>query len=79
MKAEPTALDLVELDLDFRLLSLWLQAWDVERWNHEIVAPFLRLSYWNGYQDALTESRRGKLLRDHRQHVPTRKRRDGAR
>ncbi len=71
--SEPTALDLLELDLDVRLVSVWVQAWGVEQWDPEVAAPFLRVSYWSGYQDALTEKQRGKLLRDHGQSVPTRK------
>ena len=69
---EPSALDLFELDLDVRLLWVWLQAWEVEKWDQEIAAPFLRVAYWSGYRDALTE-KRGKLYRDHGQSVPTRR------
>jgi len=71
-ETEPSALDLLELDLDVRLLALWLQAWEVEQWGTEIVAPFLRVAYWTGYRDALTENERGKLYTDCGQTVPVR-------
>jgi hypothetical protein len=73
----PTALDLLELDLDVRLFSLWRQVWEVESWDQDSFAPFLRVAYWNGYRDALTESQRGKLYGDHHQPVPRRGRCDG--
>lgn len=72
-RTEPTALDLLELDLDSRLLVLWFQAWDVGTWDLEILAPFLRVAYWTGYMEALTEKQRGRLLRDHGQQIPPRK------
>lgn len=65
---------LVEVDLDARLLPVWAEAWPVNEWDLETVAPFLRLAYYVGYRDALTEKRRGALLRDHRQPVPHRAR-----
>jgi len=77
--AEPSALALLELDLDARLLSSWVEVWKVEGLDRQVVAPFLRVSYWTGYMDALTEGSRGKLLRDHGQPVPIRKRASGRR
>jgi hypothetical protein len=35
LSAEPTALELLELDLDARLLAVWLQAWAVESFDRE--------------------------------------------
>jgi len=71
-RSSPTSLELLELDLDARLVSLWLEAWSVAEWNEEAVAPFLRVAYWNGYTDALTESQRGVLYEDHGLDVPER-------
>lgn len=71
-EADLSALELLELDLDVRILALWLQAWEVEQWETEIVAPFLRVAYWTGYRDALTENQRGKLYADCGQRVPAR-------
>jgi hypothetical protein len=68
----PSALELLELDLDARLFVLWLEAWTVEAWDQELVAPFLRVAYWQGYTDALTERQRGSLYRDHGVAVPAR-------
>jgi hypothetical protein len=72
MRAIPTALELLELDLDARLLALWFEAWTVKEWDQQLAAPFFRVAYWQGYSDALTEGRRGCLYRDHGQAVPTR-------
>jgi len=71
---DPTPIQLLELDLDVRLLALWLEAWGVEEWDAQVVAPFLRLAYWSGYKDALTEPRRGVLYLHHGESVPPRKR-----
>ena len=74
MTAKPTTFDLLELDLDTRLVSVWLQAWEVEDWGSTILGPFLRLAYGSGYTDALTETRRGTLFTTHSHPVPTRRR-----
>jgi len=68
----PPGLDSLEVELDARLLSLWLQAWEVEEWDPEVVGPFLRLAYGTGYHDALTEVRRGELYRTLGQLAPPR-------
>jgi hypothetical protein len=65
MSSEPTALDLLEVDIDARLLDVWSQVWMIQEWDEEIVAPCIRVAYWNGYTDALTEEARGSLYRDH--------------
>lgn len=72
MAAKPTTFDLIELDLDTRLVSVWLQAWEVEEWDCQILGPFLRLAYGMGYSDALTESQRGALYKEHGHEVPER-------
>jgi hypothetical protein len=77
--AQPTALDLLELDLDARLLWVWLEAWPIDDWDESRVAPFLRCAYFTGYRDALTEARRGSLFRAHGQRVPTRQQPEASR
>jgi hypothetical protein len=57
----PSILERVEAELDTRLLPAWLQAWEIEGWDIEVVGPFLRLAYGMGYQDALIEPCRGTL------------------
>lgn len=69
----PTTHEMLELDLDVRLSWLWMQAWAVGEWDEAIVASFLRMAYFTGYSEALTESRRGTLYRAHSQPVPARK------
>jgi hypothetical protein len=75
MTARPTATELLELDLDVRLLWVWFQAWEVEEWDASRIAPFLRIAYFTGYRDALTEAQRGALFRAHGERVPLRERR----
>lgn len=72
--AQPTTLDLLELDLDARLLWVWIEAWGIGAWDESRVAPFLRCAYFTGYRDALTETRRGSLFKEHGQRVPKRQR-----
>jgi hypothetical protein len=71
---EPSTFGRVEAELDARLLAVWLKAWEIDAWDLEILGPFLRLAYGTGYQDALTESRRGKLYETLGHAVPVRKR-----
>jgi hypothetical protein len=73
MREKPTALDLLEADLDARIVSLWVVAWEVEEWDSEVLGPFLRVAYWTGYTDALTEAQREELYSQHGQAVPSRK------
>jgi hypothetical protein len=72
--SEPATFARVEAELDARLLAVWLQAWEIDVWDLGILGPFLRLAYGTGYQDALTESRRGKLCETLGHAVPVRKR-----
>jgi hypothetical protein len=72
--AEPGRDDLLHLDLDFRLISLWSDAWEIAELNAEQFGAFLRFAYGMGYRDALTERERGKLYRDHGYSVPERRR-----
>ena len=65
----PSRIDLLELDIDIRLHSLWEQA-DETNWTTETVAAFIRAAYGIGYCDALTEERSGQLCHDHGYRVP---------
>ncbi len=70
MAKRPTRIELLELDIDVRLLDLWNEACDVTDWNIEVVAAFLRAAYGKGYCDALTEDDPGSLCRDHGYRLP---------
>ena len=72
MAKRPTRIELLELDIDVRLLDLWSEACDVSDWNIEVVAAFLRAAYGKGYCDALTEDAPGALCRDHGYRIPGR-------
>jgi hypothetical protein len=72
MAKRPTRIELLELDIDVRLLDLWNEACDVSDWNIEVVAAFLRAAYGKGYCDALTEDAPGSLCRDHGYRIPGR-------
>lgn len=79
ISGKPTSDDLLHLDIDARLVSLWTEAWQVTEWDSERIAPFLRLAYFLGYRDALTERHRGALYRAHGQlPPPTEQRGSGA-
>jgi hypothetical protein len=72
MAKGPSRIDLLELDIDVRLLDLWREAADVSEWSLEIVAAFMRAAYGKGYCDALTEDDPGSLCADHGYRVPAR-------
>jgi hypothetical protein len=72
MPNQPTRIDLLELDIDLRLTDLWREAAEIEEWNLEVVAAFMRAAYGKGYCDALTEDAPGSLCRDHGYRVPER-------
>jgi hypothetical protein len=63
---------LLALDVDCRLLFLWLNLWGDDEWDLDSVASYARFAYWQGYADSLTEARRGSLYRDHGYPVPKR-------
>ena len=65
MSRTPTRIDLLELDIDVRLTDLWREAIDVDEWNLEVVAAFIRAAYGKGYCDALTEESPGALCVEH--------------
>ena len=62
-RADPTRIDLLELDIDLRLADLWREANEIDEWNLEVVGAFMRAAYGKGYCDALTEDAPGLALR----------------
>jgi hypothetical protein len=68
----PTRIDLLELDIDLRLSDLWREALDVDEWNLDVVAAFIRAAYGKGYCDALTEESPGALCLEHGYRIPDR-------
>src|SRR4030095_6771458 len=70
MPKRPTRIDLFELDIALRLADLWREAADVEDWNLDVVAAFMRAAYGKGYCDALTEEAPGSLCEDHGYRIP---------
>jgi hypothetical protein len=73
MPKRPTRIDLLELDIDLRLADLWREAADVQEWNLDVVAAFMRAAYGKGYCDALTEELPGSLCEDHGYRIPPRR------
>jgi hypothetical protein len=73
MPKRPSRIDLLELDIDLRLADLWREADDVDEWNLEVVAAFIRAAYGKGYCDALTEEQPGSLCEEHGYRIPPRK------
>jgi hypothetical protein len=71
MAAQPTRIDLLELDIDIRLADLWREAAGTIEWSLDMVAAFMRAAYGKGYCDALTEDSPGQLCADHGYRVPT--------
>lgn len=74
--SRPTRIDLLELDIDLRLTDLWREAADIEDWNLDVVAAFIRAAYGKGYCDALTEEQPGSLCAEHGYDVPERRERE---
>ena len=73
MTKRPSRIDLLELDIDLRLTDLWREASEIEEWNIEVVAAFMRAAYGKGYCDALTEDSPGSLCEEHGYRVPSRR------
>jgi hypothetical protein len=73
MPESPSRIDLLELDIDMRLVDLWREAAGIEEWSLEVVAAFMRAAYGKGYCDALTEEAPGSLCADHGYRVPDRR------
>ena len=75
MADNPSRIDLLELDIDVRLVDLWREANEIDEWNLEVVGAFIRAAYGKGYCDALTEERPGSLCQEHGYRVPARQER----
>jgi hypothetical protein len=73
MAKRPSRIDLLELDIDLRLADLWREAADIDDWNLEVVAAFIRAAYGKGYCDALTEENQGSLCKEHGYRIPPRR------
>jgi hypothetical protein len=69
----PSRIDLLELDIDLRLADLWREAAEIDDWNLEVVAAFIRAAYGKGYCDALTEDAPGSLCEEHGYRVLSRR------
>jgi len=41
----PSRIELLELDIDTRLSDLWKETLEIEEWNLEVVAAFIRAAY----------------------------------
>jgi len=67
---EPDPADLLELEVDLRLLDLIVDAWREPEWGEALIAGYLRLAFAAGYLDALREPRPGELCRRHGLPVP---------
>lgn len=69
-----TSKELLDLDIDLRIgVDAWTEVWAGHTdGNDKLLCALLRLAYGRGYQDALCEQERGKLLRDHGFAVPSR-------
>ena len=76
MAKRPSRIELLELDIDLRLADLWREADEIDEWNLEIVAAFMRAAYGKGYCDALTEESPGELCHEHGYRVPPQASRD---
>ena len=73
MPESPSRIDLLELDIDVRLVDLWREAAGISEWSLEVVAAFMRAAYGKGYCDALTEDNPGSLCEEHGYRVPMRR------
>src|SRR5260370_19320136 len=75
MPKRPSRIDLLELDIDLRLADLWREAGEIQEWNLDVVAAFMRAAYGKGFCDALTEDAPGSLCVEHGYRVPERSQR----
>jgi hypothetical protein len=73
MAKRPSRVDLLELDIDLRLADLWRELSEINDWNLEIAAAFMRAAYGKGYCDALTEDDPGSLCLDHGYRLPNKR------
>lgn len=73
MVANPSPIELLELDIDLRMASLWEDVVEVDEWSDDVALALMRAAYGKGYADALSEDEPGLLCRDHGRLVPARK------
>ncbi len=73
MGKRPSRIELLELDIDVRLADLWREALEIDEWNINVVAAFMRAAYGKGYCDSLTEDSPGSLCEEHGYRVPARR------
>jgi hypothetical protein len=78
MASRPSRIELLELDIDVRLSDLWREAGEIQEWNLDVVAAFMRAAYGKGYCDSLTEDAPGALCIEHGYRVPERSSREAA-
>lgn len=72
---ELTRSDELALEFDPRLAEIWAAVFTAEPGlEPEKIGWFLRMAYLRGYQDALTESRRGELFTSLGLPIPRRER-----
>jgi hypothetical protein len=71
---DPERVELLELDVDVRLSSIWQEAFGIDEWTLEQVAPFMRLAYARGHYDALTEPNPSEFYRVNGYREPERRR-----
>ena len=79
MAKRPSRIDLLELDIDLRLVDLWREAGEITEWNLEVVAAFMRAAYGKGYCDVLTEESPGSLCLEHGYTIPGRRKAERSR
>ncbi|MGZ4412304.1 MAG: hypothetical protein ACXVY8_09245 [Gaiellaceae bacterium] len=72
-RTQPSRIELLELDIDVRLIDLWREVCEIDEWNLEVVAAFMRAAYGKGYCDSLTEDSPGRLCLDHGYRIPQRR------
>ena len=73
MAKRPSRIDLLELNIDVRLIDLWREAYDITERKLEVVAAFIRAAYGKAYCDALTEESPGSLCQEHGYKIPSRR------
>ena len=61
MVANPSPIELLELDIDLRMASLWEDVVEVDEWSDDVALALMRAAYGKGYADALSEDEPGLL------------------
>jgi len=71
--ADVTSSQLLELDIDTRVISLWEQVYrrsELGEFSLDFIGSLMRAAYGRGYTDSLRETVPGKLCSDHGYPVP---------